>query len=901
MKKILLISILFIFTTIIAKSQTTKSVGGTGADYATLKLAFDAINSGIITGNITLQITGSTTETASAQLNASGFGTANYSSVNIYPTGMGYSISANFNNPLIILNGADNVTFDGRVNQLGNADLEITNSNTENFSSAIRFINSAESNNMKYCIVKSSCKSTGVGMINFTSSASGNGNDNNIIEYCNITNAGGNRPLNAIFSSGGAGRENSGNIIRNNNFYDIFNPNASSNGIMISHQSTDWTITGNSFYETTTLVPTGAFLYYPIFVNTGICTVNNNFIGGSAPQCGGSMLINSNKATYFCGIYINGSTGSTVQNNIIQNINYTSTEDNPWDGIFINSGNVNVTGNTIGATTGTGSITISTPLAVATCTISGGSVSSITILHGGSGYTVPPTITFSTSGSTTPATATTTLTGGVVTGYTITNAGSGYTSTPTVIFDGQSNGYSTSHGMIQNSTGIVNILNNNIGSITTVGSDFYSHGFETIYVRSVALTVNISNNLIGSLTTANSIYTSSTAQNSLQKQDVYGIYSSGTGNTIISGNTVANLTNAYTGTNNGAKTRAISTTAGSNIIENNTVYNISTQSAQNGAASSASLVGISQTSTIAGTSQTISGNTIYNLSNTNLTARTDIYGIYYSGPVSGTNLISGNFIHSLAFSSSNTSCDMDGIVLNSGLATCSNNIINLGLGITIGYRIYGIWDGSSNSSNIVNFYFNSIYIGGAVSSGTTSSTAALWNANNTSIRDYRNNILCNVRTGGSTGKHYAIRLAGIANVTIDYNDYYAPGTGIVGRIGTLDKNVLAAWQSATNQDDKSLEINPIFAVPGSTNALGYYTSASLTAVSGTGIITDYVGNARNSTPKMGALELNSYVWQGAVSTNFGTAGNWTNGVVPPDGADISFAANPDRSCYLDRL
>ena len=47
-------------------AQTTKTVGGTGANYATLKLAFDAINTGTITGAITLQITGSTTETVSA-------------------------------------------------------------------------------------------------------------------------------------------------------------------------------------------------------------------------------------------------------------------------------------------------------------------------------------------------------------------------------------------------------------------------------------------------------------------------------------------------------------------------------------------------------------------------------------------------------------------------------------------------------------------------------------------------------------------------------------------------------------------------------------------------------------------------------------------------------------------
>ena len=37
-------------------SQVTKTVGAAGADYATLKLAFDAVNSGTLTGTITLQV-----------------------------------------------------------------------------------------------------------------------------------------------------------------------------------------------------------------------------------------------------------------------------------------------------------------------------------------------------------------------------------------------------------------------------------------------------------------------------------------------------------------------------------------------------------------------------------------------------------------------------------------------------------------------------------------------------------------------------------------------------------------------------------------------------------------------------------------------------------------------------
>ena len=60
---------------------------------------------------------------------------------------------------------------------------------------------------------------------------------------------------------------------------------------------------------------------------------------------------------------------------------------------------------------------------------------------------------------------------------------------------------------------------------------------------------------------------------------------------------------------------------------------------------------------------------------------------------------------------------------------------------------------------------------------------------------------------GATGKHYAIRLAGTTGLTIDYNDYYAPGTnGVLGLLGG-DRTTIAAWRTATGQDLNSTNIN----------------------------------------------------------------------------------------------
>jgi hypothetical protein len=841
-------------------------------------------------------------------LNASGTLSANYTSVLIYPTGTGpFSISATGNFATISLDGADNVTIDGRINQSGSTNsLSITGTSIEAAASALRLVNSAENNTVKYCNFNASPTSSAIGVVTFGGSSSGNGNDNNIVEYCNITCSGSNRPYNGIHSSGSGGRENNGCIIRNNNIYNTFQTGVSSNGININSASVGFTISGNSIYETTAFVAAANPLAYnAIRVSTlSEHTVSGNYIGGSQPLCAGTAWsFVGQRAVYFCGIYAYAGSvaATTISNNTIANIAYSSKEDNPWDGIFLFTGNFDVSGNTIGASTGTGSITLTTPLPVATTTIVGGVVTAINLLDGGGFYNSanPPAITFTAppAGGTMPTATATISEGGVVTGFTSLTGGSGYTTAPAVIFDGQSNNYSTSHGMIQNSNGTVNITGNNVGAITTVGSNYYSHGFESIYVRTIASTTTLTNNLIGSRETANSIHVSSAAALSLIKQDVYGIYSAGTLTTVISGNTVANLTNAYSGVNAGSRNRGIQTVSGSNTISNNTVYNLTSASLQTAGGTSASAIGISQTSTTAGTTQTVNGNTVYNIINTQTTAaKSCVTGIYYNGPVTGTHTISGNFVHSLTMASSNVASDMEGIELANGIFTCANNIVSIGKDIGGGYVMNGIWDESTNSLTR-NLYFNTIYIGGSASSGA-SATTALRSTGNTATRDYRNNILFNARSSG--GKHYAIILQGNTGLNIDYNDYWVSGTnGVLGYLGA-DKATLALLRAATGGDLQSSNDDPQFLNAGGTSAINYFPSATLNGVSGTGITTDYYNITRHlTTPKMGALEQNGNVWQGITSTDFNTALNWAGNAIPSSGADIIFATSPTNDCVLD--
>lgn len=190
--------LIFLFFGLSAYSQV--QIGTT--NYTTLKAAFDAINNGTHTGNINIAITGNTTETATAVLNASGTGNANYTSITIYPTGT-RTISGNLANAIIQLHGADNVTIDGRANQSGSSrDLTIKNDYnlTSNYAAVI-WLDSvastgtalgAKNNTIKYCnIVGGSSTNSYCYGINTGSSASfttgAPGMDNLKIQYCNIS------------------------------------------------------------------------------------------------------------------------------------------------------------------------------------------------------------------------------------------------------------------------------------------------------------------------------------------------------------------------------------------------------------------------------------------------------------------------------------------------------------------------------------------------------------------------------------------------------------------------------------------------------------------------------------------------------------------------------------------
>ncbi|MEP7170475.1 MAG: hypothetical protein ABI855_13985, partial [Bacteroidota bacterium] len=369
-----------------------------------------------------------------------------------------------------------------------------------------------------------------------------------------------------------------------------------------------------------------------------------------------------------------------------------------------------------------------------------------------------------------------------------------------------------SFGIGCSSTGAINISNNVVGSITLLGSTTsVSHSFAGISATS-GNPLTIFRNSIGSSSAGNSI-NASTASTSTTGQKVSGIENTSANTISITENEIANLNNNYAGT--GITTfvpqvRGIASSAGVNTISQNTVHGLSSSAPYTGTAASASVIGISMTSTTAGT--TISQNTIDSLMNT-ANAAVAVTGLYYSGATTGTNLVERNFIHTL--DPPNVGAVVNGIYVNAGNSTYKNNMISLGMdaagnSITTGYAMSGI----NEAAGVNNYYHNSIYIGG---SGVASSanTFAFQSAVASGTRAIQNNVFYNARSNASgTGKNYAIKVGAVTGLTCNYNDELANGTGAVtGAVGVTDYTTFANWRTGTGFDLNGFAVDPMFINP----------------------------------------------------------------------------------------
>lgn len=731
----------------------TYSIGPTG-DYSSITLALDALINDGFSCSVILELQSNYDCFVEAfPIVVPFFGCDASRTLTLRPeTGATNLVIATDSSKVIDLYGATWFTIDGRAGGTGSTkNLSIIDSST--VGNAIRFAYDAQNNTLKYLNLKGATRGNSTnGVVRFFNGRTIDGNSDNTITHCDISKSN-SSPQVLLYSNTNIGF-NANNTITNNNFHDWFadaSGNTSRNyGLNLGSGNTDWTISTNSFYQTTAQVyTTNAESQAAINISGGKgngFTINDNFIGGSAPNASGTWTIDysGNGAPRFNGISINVDTliDSEIQGNTIKNISLTTaastatsgSSPNIFNGISVTGGNVNIgnsTSNTIGTLSNTSSI-------VTTASANG---------------------------------------------------------TQTV-------------GINSSSSHNVNISDNNIGGILA-GSSAAKINTSLTGIIASAGNVSIINNTIGG-SGSNSLMNA--PGDSTGNSFVTGISVSGN-STIsqITDNLIRNLTNQYTGFSNTGITRGISILGGVNNISLNTIENLSNKSPQSGSAVSASVQGISQQSTSPG--QTITNNVIRLLSNKSVTSSVSVTGIFYTGAASGTNIISKNRIYGLGASLDTSVVFISGIEIAGGNASIHNNMISigtdtLGASYTKSHQYIGILKNGSGNNN---FYFNSVNVAGSsVLSRSINSFAFRRTATGTDT--LRNNIFANTRSNISAGgSHYSIAFNDTLTISSKKNNLFGSGNGYVtGLLNGSNQNSLFNWYSTAKVDSNSLAVDPDF-------------------------------------------------------------------------------------------
>ena len=755
----------FVFPLQAAPLSGTRTIGPTG-DYASITAAIADVQAQTLGGALILELDSSYNsgvETFPLTIPALN-GASDVNTVTLRPQAgaNNLTITSTNNMATVELSGARFLVIDGRAGGAGTAkQLTIENTNTSGV--ALRFISEASGNTLRHVTLQGRNTSATSGVVVFASTMGANGNDNNTLETCDVSGTGLITPANCIYSLGDISTPagaNSGNTISNCNVFNFhYAFESSAAGVRLDGGNTDWTLTGNSFYQTNTR-SAGTSIVRPIYVNSpsgGNFKITGNFIGGSSASAAGTPWMTSGtQAVYsFTGIHLNVGTAapSSVQGNFIRNIVWTSSstvtaQPGIWSGIYMQAGSAaigTVSGNTIGSGTGTGSVSVTT-------------------------------------------------------------SGNG----------------GTSFGICSASSGVVAIANNTVGSITVNGTTTsISASLAGIQVNAGSSLISantILNNIIGSASTANSLNAVNSSVSNTGQQ-VTGILCSTTRSAKITGNTVANLNNNYFGTNAAGQIRGIVTSDGANTTTGNTIHTLSTTSKNPGTTVSASVLGISQSSF--SVSQSLSQNLVHSLVNTttfadvtvtgilfnsgsNLIARNQVHSLGISSTSPAPRMIGIELVDG-AYNAQNN-------MVRVGINAAGSS--NAGTA-----KVYGILETGNTVGR--NIHHNSVYVGGTQTAGSNK-TYAFQSTGPLGDRAVRNNIFVNARSSsGGSGKHYAVAYGGTtanpAGLIAGGNIFLTSGTGgVLGSYNNSDRVSLVAWQTATGQDNTSAVVDPLFVNPSGT-------------------------------------------------------------------------------------
>ena len=795
MKRLVLLIGLFIsWTSLFSQTPVIKTIGPAPSDYSSLTAAIAALQVYGLTAPTIWELKAEYTSTVETfPINFplfTGASATNTLTVRPAADALDINIAGSNATTMVRLNGSRYLIFDGRPG--GTGTINLTFSNTLTSGSTVLFINDASNNVFRYCSLKGTANSNSNGVVMFGTTTGSTGNDNNLIEYSDLSN-GELQPVNLVCSSGSTAylnSSNSNNAILNCNLYNWFASSNYSSAINLGTGTTAWRINNNSFYQTAVrniavTVPTSVLT----ISSGGGYTIDSNYVGGDSPH---AMVVSNPMKYTTAGILQLFSlttdifTRTCIDGNVFRNISFTTSYGSTKNALlYLNNGTFDVgtlAGNQFGSTTQTGSITFTMSSNSNSCRLSG-------IFIDGTSFGDSLSIRNNTIGS-------------------IAVSGTGSTDLCGIASIADLS-YVTRF-LINNNT----LGSPTLGASLSVSGNGSLNGIYCFNKGGASSVVEISNNLVSHLYASNSntsvvmMYGINVADNTNQSNRY-----------LIHNNLVENLT---TIAREAVCGMYVSSTRPGTTIASNEIRNLL------------------NSSTSDGTDQYMYGLITY-ISN----------GWIYGNFVHNLNIVSCPFTSRLTGLFLGTS----GVVTDTANYVY-NNMIQLGIdesggSTATGLNIFGIFDTDGNQD----YFFNSVYVGGIMSGSSTSYSAAFCSNNSSTNKKLFNNIFFNGRSGGTACKHYAIYLAGSganpAWLQSNHNLFFANGTqGTLGYYGS-NKTTMADWRAATGQDYNSTFANPGFINPaGSSTAMNLHlqspTPAEGTGIPIGGITVDYDGQLRSS-------------------------------------------------------
>lgn len=852
---------------------------------------FEALNAGVMSGNITAAITTDITEDGTNDLNQLSYDVtgANYT-LRIVPNDASEKlIAGSVAQSLVRFDGNDYVTIDGNNGLDGGGTKYLRFRNSNGSQPTFSFANDSRRNTITNCIIESNNAGTlgTTGTILIGGTTGTQGNDSIFITNCEIrdlSNTTG-TPITSVIASGNASVPNDYLTITGCDIYNTFNSATTYVDLYIVQGNDNVTVSGNSIYQTTTRSAVNSASYFAmIFASNGSINLSNNYLGGTAPNCGGTAQTHSDGGGFLGFRLFQTSTGvaSTVSGNTIANIDYTTT--GTGSGFFFRAidingnptANVNVTDNTVGSLSSNDNIILRYNPGAATgspipCAIgfgfnsgvSGYPLGSVTnntiggITLTGTGTTSGTAFSFTQIGIGTTVNTAVNVTGNTVGGTTSNSIINSLNNTTGV----QMNGISS--GAITNTTG-VNISNNIVRNLTNNNTSTPTNNVLRGIIHNGSAGFTCSGNTVTNLNTTSG----NTSGTSPTSASLVGILTTSTStNQSITQNTVSSLSNNNTGTGNvHAIGIGINSSSSTGTATRNRVFDVSIPSTTGG---SPAIMGINMwfgTWTLANNQVTLTNDEATLDKNGNIQP---VQGnkVQHNAPViqSRGNYSENSFTPVEKLSERNPAVTEGSVpqpINRDSEKQTERGLTNEFDLATTGVLVYGIFDDATTSQN---YYYNSVYIGGSQTSGANNSTAY---RKSSSSKVMRNNLFFNARTnsGSATGKHYSV-ISSNATINANYNVYISSNASTICLNNATDQTISQWRTSASGQDNQTWSD-----VSSNVNASNLFTSISTGnlninssnieawLVSGKGIAltgqsSDYSGDTRVTAVASGVTDI----------------------------------------------